>query len=207
MHKTSRSIKRALVEVKPILYAVDDTEMKTGFVVQDLSSEAQSFWGFSHEPWHDSCFQKFVVPGELCAVFLSINDELAVKIFPECTGGAKLDNGVHPNSLKERQMDRIAKFSIFLLDRIISENHFSWDDVTNLRLYYPTCLRISHESLSLIFTVVFDEFAEMTKRIQISEEPIFTLVPVLGAGRFATSMDDVITCELFAQKSFSNLGN
>lgn len=64
---------------------------------------------------------------------------------------------------------------------------------------------MSHESLSCIFTVVFEEFGEMTKRIQISEEPIFTLVPVLGAGRSATSMVDVITCELFAQKNPSQI--
>lgn len=63
---------------------------------------------------------------------------------------------------------------------------------------------MSHESLMRVLTVVLGEFAEMTKSFQISEEPIFTLVPVLGAGRSATSMDDVITCELFAQKSLSD---
>ncbi|KAE9447998.1 hypothetical protein C3L33_20099, partial [Rhododendron williamsianum] len=176
--------KRASIEVKPILYAVDDTETCTGSVAQVLSSKTgQSFGGFGHEPWHDFCFQKCIVPGKLCAVILSITDELSMKICSECTGANPAD-GVCPNSLTERQMDKIAKFCIFLTDRILSESHFSWDDVMNFRFYYPSCLLMSHESLSRIFTVVFEEFGEMTKRIQISEEPIFTLVPVLGAGRF-----------------------
>ncbi|XP_057476427.1 diphthine--ammonia ligase isoform X2 [Actinidia eriantha] len=199
--------KRASVEVKPILYAVDDTETNTGFVAGDTSSEvAQSFWGFGHQPWHQFNVQKCIVRGNLCAAILSVTDDLVMKICPECAG-ANQDDGVHPNILTERKMDRIAKFCIFLIDRILSENHFSWDDATNLRFYYPTCLLMSHESLSLMFSIVFNEFAEMTKRIQISKEPIFTLIPVLGAGRSATSMDDVITCELFAQKSFSNSRN
>lgn len=76
----------------------------------------------------------------------------------------------------------------------------------NWRLYYPTSLQVSHESLSLTFTVVFNEIVEMFQRIAISDrEPIFNLVPLLGAGSSATSMDDLITCELFAQKTSSAL--
>ncbi len=57
------------------------------------------------------------------------------------------------------------------------------------------------EALSLMLTNAFNELAEMGQRVKIGEEPIFNLVPVLGAGRSATSMDDIITCELFALKS------
>lgn len=197
--------KRASVEVKPVLYAADDTETKTDFVTQDLSIEtAQSYWGFGHEDWHDSCFQKCIIHGKICAAILSITDELAAKICSECAGE---NQEVCPNSRTERQMDRLARFSIFLIDGFLSKNHFSWNDVTNLRLYYPTSLQLSHESLSLIFTAAFNEFVEMFQRIQISEEeePIFNLVPVLGAGKSATSTDDIITCELFARKTSAPL--
>ena len=50
-----------------------------------------------------------------------------------------------------------------------------------------------------MFTNAFNEFAEMSQRIKIGKEPIFNLIPVLGAGK-TSSMDDIITCELFSQK-------
>lgn len=53
-----------------------------------------------------------------------------------------------------------------------------------------------------MFTNAFNELAKLGQRIIIGEEPIFNLIPVLGAGRSATSMDDMITCELFARKSW-----
>jgi diphthine-ammonia ligase len=71
----------------------------------------------------------------------------------------------------------------------------------NLRFYFPTSLGVPMEALSLMLTNAFNELAEMGQRVKIGEEPIFNLVPVLGAGRSATSMDDIITCELFALKS------
>lgn len=70
----------------------------------------------------------------------------------------------------------------------------------NLRFYFPTNLGVTLEALSLILTNAFNELAGMGQRIEIGEEPIFNLVPVLGAGRSAASMDDILTCELFAQK-------
>ncbi|XP_022880702.1 uncharacterized protein LOC111397971 [Olea europaea var. sylvestris] len=69
-----------------------------------------------------------------------------------------------------------------------------------LRIYFSTNIQISHETLSTIFTSAFNEFGQMSRRINISEGSIFNLVPVLGAGRSATSMDDILTCELYARK-------
>lgn len=109
---------------------MDDTETSSSFVAQVQSSKtAESLWGFGHEPWHDFCFQKCIVSGKLCSVILSITDELSAKICSKRTDANPAD-GVCPNSLTEGQMDRIAKFCIFLINRILSENHFSWDDVT-----------------------------------------------------------------------------
>lgn len=56
------------------------------------------------------------------------------------------------------------------------------------------------ETISVMFTSAFDELSKMDQRIEIDGESVFNIVPVLGAGRSA-AMDDIITCELFAQKS------
>ncbi|KVI09566.1 hypothetical protein Ccrd_012047 [Cynara cardunculus var. scolymus] len=53
----------------------------------------------------------------------------------------------------------------------------------------------------LIFKTTFDEFAKTTKTMTIRKEPIFNVVPVIGVGSSAASMDDIVTCELFATKS------
>lgn len=70
----------------------------------------------------------------------------------------------------------------------------------NWRIYFSTSHNISHERLSQIFKIMFDEFAETTKKVKSCSEPIFNVVPVIGAGSSATSMDDIITCELVARK-------
>lgn len=71
----------------------------------------------------------------------------------------------------------------------------------HLRFYFPTSLGLPVEVLSLMLNNAFNELAEMDQRLIIGEEPIFNLVPVLGAGSSATSMDNILTCELFASKS------
>lgn len=55
-------------------------------------------------------------------------------------------------------------------------------------------------TLSAMFSSVFNELAVMDPSMKIDGDSIFNLVPVLSAGRSAT-MEDIITCELFAQKS------
>jgi diphthine-ammonia ligase len=69
-----------------------------------------------------------------------------------------------------------------------------------LRLYFPTSLNVPMETLSLMFTNAFVELAVMDQAVKIGHEPIFNLVPVLGAGSSSTSMNDTITCELLARK-------
>lgn len=71
--------------------------------------------------------------------------------------------------------------------------------IQNLRLYFPVKLGMPLKNLSLIFEDAFAEFAETCQSIK-AKEPIFNLVPVLGTGRSSASMDDVLTCELLAQR-------
>lgn len=123
---------RAFVEVKPILYVVDGVETEESVIdhiMPDQSSEvAQNQWDFQHRHWHDSCIQKCIVKGKICAVILSITDELAVKIRSDEPSGAYQDGVDHQNLIAEGQMERIARFCLYHLSRILLENRLSWDD-------------------------------------------------------------------------------
>ncbi|KAK2968296.1 hypothetical protein RJ640_016228 [Escallonia rubra] len=194
--------KSASVEVKPILYAADNEAAEIDHVMPDQSTKvAQSYWGFQPEHWHDLGLQECIIHSKICAVILSITAEVAARIYVDAAAGTNQENVDAQISLSKGRMERIARFCIYRLDKILVENCFAWDDATNLRIYFPTSLHISHETLSLIFATAFDEFAEMSGRVETGKEPVFSLIPVLGAGKSATSMDDIITCELFVRKS------
>ncbi|KAL3645040.1 hypothetical protein CASFOL_010220 [Castilleja foliolosa] len=186
--------KSALVEVKPLLYIGENSEIPTK---QGLGTR-QAYWGFQHESWHNKCLQKCTVNGIICAAVVSITQEIAAKICSET-----IDNEAKSDVNTEKYVLRMAKFCIYLLNNVLLEMDFSWADVMNLRIYFTASpLITSHETLSTIFANVFNEFGEMSKRFDNKDKaPIFNIVPVLGAGKSATSMDDnIFTCELFARK-------
>lgn len=190
--------KGAFVEIKPILFAPEDIEA-TNETTQDLScTRTPRSWGFQQANWHAHCIKKCVVGGELCAVILSITSELAMKICSDSLV-AEQSKGDHRNFFREGQMREVSRFCIYLLDKVIMENGFSWDDTMYLRLYFPTNLPVPLESLSLMFTIAFAELASMDQTFKTGHEPIFNLVPVVGAGSCAT-IDDIITCEILARK-------
>lgn len=83
---------------------------------------------------------------------------------------------------------------------VFSSVSFTLSLMQYLRLYYPSSLHMSFEALSLMFTNAFTELAAMDRPIKIGREPIFNLIPVVGAGSSSTSMNDIITCELLARK-------
>lgn len=183
--------KRAFVEVKPMLFVEDDTETETEEVVNDEKYEVNHFDScFQAEKWHDECLQTCFVHNRVCAVVLSITTEIAEKICCNVDG-----------LLITEKIEKVAKFCVYRLDKVLSQNYYTWDDITNLRIYFPTSSNISHDTLSRIFKTTFDEFAEMTKKVKTCDDPIFNVVPVSGVGSCATSMDDIITCELLARKS------
>lgn len=186
--------KRALVEVKPILYVPEAMEMTEGSV-PDLICLTTNNWGFQPAAWHESCVQTCVVHGILFSAVLSITSEVSTKICSEFANSDK------KNLLTEGQMKRISRFSVYLLDKLCLENGFSFKDIVSLRIYFPTSLKITMEMLSLLFTAAFAELNEMGCKVGVGKDPIFTLVPVLGAGSCAALTDDIVTCELFARKS------
>ncbi|WCJ43773.1 Diphthine--ammonia ligase [Euphorbia peplus] len=187
--------KRALVEVKPLLFVPKEEDIETITVHNKSSTKVPSSWGFQPASWHDTCFQKCVVDGKTCAVILSITNETGAKISCESLDSKENDWG-HQKSLTKEQMPRVSRFCIYLLDKVIVENDFSWEDILTLRIYFPTSLEITLEELSAEFTSAFKEVSEIG-----IEPPMFSIVPVLGAGKCSVSMDDVITCELLAEKS------
>lgn len=190
--------KRALVEIKPVLYTGENIKAPTGASKQDLHT-TQNYWGFHHKSWFTNCLQKCVISGRLCTVVVSLTPEIAAKVQQErnnLTYGN--DSEWKPNT--EKEIRRLAEFCIYILDGVLLENDFSWADVMTLRIYFTSSLVTSHATLSAIFTNVFNEFGEMSTRMATDVKPIFNLVPVLAAGRSATSMDDILTCEIFATK-------
>lgn len=116
------------MEIKPILYVTDDSETICK-IVEDLSCvKAPNLWGFRHADWHESCFQKCVVHEKICAVILSITGEIAARI---CSESFDADQSKDcQTSQAEGQMGRLSRFCIYLLNKIIVENNFSWEDVT-----------------------------------------------------------------------------
>ncbi|XP_050224488.1 diphthine--ammonia ligase isoform X2 [Mercurialis annua] len=192
--------KRAFVEVKPLLFALKDMSIKKTTVCNLSSAILPNCWGFQQAPWHDSCIQKCIVSGKICAVLLSIRNDIVAKICLESLGGDDNDGDQH-HSLNKVQMERISRFCIYLLDKVVAEGDFSWEDTVTLRFYLPTSLGMTVETVSNMFTSALKDLSEMGRKVQTGAEPMFNIVPVLGAGRSAGSMDDLITCELFAQKS------
>ncbi|XP_073119122.1 diphthine--ammonia ligase isoform X2 [Henckelia pumila] len=189
--------KRALVEVKPMLYTGENVKILTEVAKQE-SYTRQAYWGFQHESWHNDCCQECMVPGRLVTAVISVSKEVVAKI---CSLSASVYNESDCEPDREHQIARMAEFCIYLVDKVLLENDFSWDDIVTLKIYFATTLHTSHGKLLTIFTRVFDEFGQMSMRIDTDKEPIFNLVPVLGAGRSAASMDDILTCELYAKKS------
>ncbi|KAM7269393.1 hypothetical protein ACFE04_024890 [Oxalis oulophora] len=193
--------KRAFVEVKPMLYVAEDTDT-TEETSQDVSSVKMSdHWGFQRAGWHDACIKKCIVSGKLCAAILSITRDVAAKICSE-TLGADQNLADNQSFLAEGQLGNISRFCVYLLDKILVENNFFWKDVMVLRLYFPASIGLPTETLSLIFGNAFDKVSEKRKEDQNDGKAVlFNLVPVLSCGSSASSMDDIMTCELIAQKS------
>ncbi|GMI65167.1 hypothetical protein like AT3G04480 [Hibiscus trionum] len=191
--------KRALVEIKPVLYVPDTAETPEETSCELSRVVASSSFGFQPVEWHDSCIQKCVIHGKICAVVLSITSEVAMKI---CSGSMNADwsNSNSQNSFTDNQMKRISRFCIYLLDKTVLENGFSWNDTKSLRLYIPQNLHVPLETISSLFEDAFKELDQMKGGAKEGGKPIFNLVPVLGSGRSAACTEDTITCELFARK-------
>lgn len=191
--------KSAYVEVKPILYVEDGADVEIETIMERSCSKTSCYWGFKHESWHDSCFQKCVIPGKLCAIILSITSVLAAKISPDSLPTDNVNNDGQ-YSLPKSRMEQLSKFCIYLLDKVLIDNDFAWEDIMSLRFYIPVSLQMSVELIQPMFCNALFELSQISQREVKNCEPIFNIVPVTGAGRFASSIDDVVTCELLAQK-------
>ncbi|KAJ8562698.1 hypothetical protein K7X08_031150 [Anisodus acutangulus] len=167
---------------------------------KQYQSTGQGYWGFEYDTWHDICLQKSVVYGKICTAILSVSEELAAK-FCSLTNDACPGNPKSKGLIEEEQVIMIARFCIYRLNKVLLENNFSWDDVMNFRLYFASSVNYPHGTLSRIFSDVFNESAQMSRRIKVDAEPILNIVPVLGAGKYLSTLDDIFTCELIAIKS------
>ncbi|XP_072967523.1 diphthine--ammonia ligase isoform X1 [Typha angustifolia] len=187
--------KGARIEVKPILYIPDNINGEVQSRESQLAfKERANSWSSDYPELHGLCCQIHVVSGKICAALVSITDDVAEKI---CS---KTDPNVASFLYgTENHIKVITMYCIVVLDKILVDNNFLWEELTNLRIYYRTGLSVCAEIMSLRFAEAFSELAKVNKCLQMGAKPVFNLVPVLGSGRSA-SMEDIITCELFASK-------
>lgn len=120
-----------------MLYVADSAEPEEVVIddiVPDVSSGVslkvtQNYWGFQNNEWDNCCIQDCIVPEKICAVILSITDELAVKICSGSATGAIHDAVAQQCCISLQQMELIARFCLYRLDTSLLMNYFSWDDV------------------------------------------------------------------------------
>ena len=110
-----------------MLYVDNGTEVATETITERSCSKTVWYWGFKQENWHDSCIQKCIVPGKICAVLLSITNELAAKICSDSLPADYVNDGQY--SLPKAHMEKLSKFCIYLLDKIMTDNDFGWEDI------------------------------------------------------------------------------
>ncbi|CAF2107955.1 unnamed protein product [Brassica napus] len=60
------------------------------------------------------------------------------------------------------QIIRVTRFCVYLLNKTLSENSFSWKDTTSLRIHFSTSLGVSVKRLFNIFETAFKELNEMS---------------------------------------------
>lgn len=107
-----------------MLFVEDDpeTEEDNDHVLSDPNYKETPFdLCFQPEPWHDECLHKCLARDSICAAVLSITTEIAYKI---CSN---VDDPLIVTA--EDKIGRVAKFCIYRLDKVLSQNHYSWDDV------------------------------------------------------------------------------
>lgn len=96
-------------------------------VTERTRSKTSCYWGFKQENWHDYCIQKCVISGKICAIILSITSDVAAKICSESLPADYVNNGQH--SLPKEHMEQLSRFCIYLLDKVITDNDFAWEDI------------------------------------------------------------------------------
>ncbi|WZZ79906.1 LOW QUALITY PROTEIN: hypothetical protein YC2023_100478 [Brassica napus] len=153
--------KRALVEVKPVLYVKEDSETGDETRQDQFGEGDYGCWGQTNGT--QDFVQKRVVDGKICVTVLSISAEVMRKLHePE----------------EEQQLERVTRFCVYLLNKTLSENSFSWKDTTSLRIHFSTSLGVSVKRLFNIFETAFKELNEMSPEgiVGYSKEPTFNLV-------------------------------
>ncbi|CAN7057675.1 unnamed protein product [Brassica oleracea var. botrytis] len=128
-----------------------------------LVKETMVVGGISQTNGTQDFVQKRVVDGKICVTVLSISAEVMRKLHePE----------------EEQQLERVTRFCVYLLNKTLSENSFSWKDTTSLRIHFSTSLGVSVKRLFNIFETAFKELNEMSPEgiVGYSKEPTFNLV-------------------------------
>jgi len=204
--------KRALVEVKPILYVPDSEE--------DIHSEGEiegkSTCSGEIEVNEDgghygddqlaslSCCDSFEVCGLICASTITVTPDAIYEIcnqtlnevFPSCPSNI--------NVIEQKEcLASITRYCIHVLNRKLQKACLLWEDVSNFRVYF-----VANSVPIDLLRAAFTEAAELYELKRGSPlfkngislvSPVTSFIPVFGIGRTA-EMTSFITCELFASR-------
>ncbi|KAI0530621.1 hypothetical protein KFK09_000166 [Dendrobium nobile] len=144
--------KGALVEVKPTLHLADNGKYGVQSVLLKAPApDKPNYFGFKCSDRHNSCCHINVVPDKICMALISVTKDHAGSIYFE----ADHDLVALHCDKSHKHIKAIAVFFTGLIDKIISDNGFSWQDLKNLRFYFLNDLVSSADLLFSIFSEAF----------------------------------------------------
>lgn len=204
--------KRALVEVKPILYVpvpeedIDSEGELGGRASCSAEIEVNEDDGHCGDEQLASlsCCDSFEVCGLICASTVTVTPDVICEIcnqtldevFPSCPSNI--------NVIEQKEcLASVARYCIHALNRKLQKACLVWEDVLNFRVYF-VANPIPIDLLKAAFTEAAELYGlkrgfPLFKNDISLGSPVTSFIPVFGIGRTA-EMTAFITCELFASR-------
>lgn len=112
--------------MKPLLHIPKNGGDEVNLIVPPTDcTELPKSSRFEYSELHSSCCQIYSIPGHICGILVSITKETAARIFSGADQGA----ANFQDYSSEMHLKLVATVCISLLDKLLCENHFSWEDL------------------------------------------------------------------------------
>ncbi|KAK8937127.1 hypothetical protein KSP39_PZI012557 [Platanthera zijinensis] len=171
--------KRALVEVKPVLHLAENEQDEVQPILLKAPAPVILNHGdFYYFDWHNSCCQINVVPKKICMARISMAKCGADTIDSEADHDLI---SLHSDS-SNRRVKAMASFFSRFIDKIISYNDFSWQDLKGLRFYFLKELGTVSDLLYPVFADAFSEFTAEFLHQNGKAILLYVVSPLSGAG-------------------------
>ena len=73
-----------------------------------------------------ACFQRWILPGKICAAVISITEDLILHLCPEHDETLSSSH----LSIPKMHLERSSRFCFYLLNKTLIDNQFFWGDIT-----------------------------------------------------------------------------